>query len=151
MKTKVLLFTLFCFLLFSCSPLQRVNRLVEKYNLSVKDTIKVKTEILSGGKTYNFEQKNIDTQYVFYPEFIHIVDGDTVRDTLIFTNYITNDRILTTIEQKQDTVYSEKKVIVNKIKELKNKDITKDRIFFVVLIVFVILYPILIWYLGRKK
>lgn len=149
MKIKVLLFILSCFLLFSCSPLKRVNRLVEKYNLSIKDTVTVSTEIVSEGKAYNFEQKNIDTQYVFYPEFIHIVDGDTVRYTLILTNYITKDRIFTTIEQKRDTVYSEKKVIVNKIKDSNSGNKYKNIVImfpFLIILIF-----ILSWWLGRKK
>ena len=114
MKQLFLYFSLliFSFSLSSCSPQKRLSRLLKKHpELLIADTIKLKDTILIPGT-------KIDT-------FFH---KSALKDTLKFSKeklnlklFEINDTIYVNADVKADTVYLERKVVVEKMKEITKK------------------------------
>ena len=89
---KVLIPALLFACLSSCSPTQRVNRIVERYNLSIKDTTIIKADTL----------ETVLARSVFYQDtvFFYVTEKETQKiyvkgDTVSITTIVPEKKIVT--------------------------------------------------------
>jgi hypothetical protein len=120
MKTAILLpIIVFSLLFTSCDPQKRLHRLLIKYpDLISKDTITVKDTVI-------IESSRVDT--VINYDSLSVFDTITLtRDNLTVRLIKIHDTLLLSGECKGDTIYIEKKVVVDRIKYEKPNILSKN-------------------------
>lgn len=120
MKTTALsIIILFSLLFTSCDPQKRLHRLLIKYpELISKDTITVKDTVIIESSSVD-TLINYDSLKIFDTIILH-KDNLTVRLIKI------HDTLLLSGECKGDTIYIEKKVVVDRIKYEKPNILSKN-------------------------
>jgi hypothetical protein len=111
---KTFIFLLLSFILCSCSPQKRLDRLIKKYpELLTKDTVTEFVEVIIPAKNAEFQ-----INYLYRDTLITTYAIDTIsRDTIKLSYIVTNDSIIEVlIHVPPDTVTELVEVLVDRIK-----------------------------------
>jgi hypothetical protein len=134
------IFVIIIALLFiSCTPQQRLSRILRNHpDLMKHDTMIVKDTIRLPGFV-------VDSSFYCVTGDTITIEKERVKVRLIYIH----DTLKINVKQRPDTIYTEKKVIVNKVIEVKIPWY-KDKVNIGLIIAGILLLLIIIWLLKKK-
>jgi hypothetical protein len=136
MKVLLLLSLLLC----ACTPQQRISRILRNHpDLMRHDTMIVKDTIRLPGFV-------VDSSFYFVTGDTVTIEKERVKVRLLYLH----DTLKVSIKERPDTIYTEKKVIVNRV-TIVQKPWYKDRTTQAIITGLALLLLVLIWLLSKKR